>query len=160
MSLKNKGEKEFQKSFSPFFCTEGGSDMKEQKRQEILYRLESRPFSHLVETSVYDIPKRIEEYDKDMFVVFNSLKQKYELHSLQYPGDTFQTTFPYKELDNRALRHVWENDLSVHGREIFKRIERDEEKAKKSKDRDMKNWIQATASETKSMFAKTAWTEL
>lgn len=134
--------------------------MKERKRLEVLHRLKDRPFSHLVETNVYDIPKRIEEYDADMFVVFNSLKQKYELHSLQYPGDTFQTTFPFNELDARALRHVWENDLSVHGKEIFKRIERDESKAKKDKDRDMKNWIQAVASETKSMFAKDAWTDL
>lgn len=134
--------------------------MKEKKRQEILTRLQYRPFLHLVEKSVYDIPKRIEEYDPDMFVVFNAVKQKYELHSIQYPGDTFQTTFPFDELDVRALRHVWENDLSVHGREIFRRIEQGEEKAKKAKLREFKNWVQATASETKSMFAKDAWTDL
>lgn len=134
--------------------------MKERKRSEILHRLRYRPFLFLVEQSVYDIPKRIEEYDKDMFVVFNSLKQKYELHSIQYPGDTFQTTFPFNELDARALRHVWENDLSVHGRNIFKQIERDEEKMKKSKDRDFKNMVGSLARETKSMFAKSAWTDL
>jgi hypothetical protein len=134
--------------------------MKEQKRNEVLHRLQYRPFLFLVEQSVYDIPKRIEEYDKDMFVVFNSLKQKYELHSIQYPGDTFQLTFPYQELDVRALRHVWESDLSVHGKNIFRRLEQDEEKAKKSKDRDFKNWAQSVARETKSLFAKDAWTNL
>ncbi len=134
--------------------------MKERKRLEILHRLRERPFMHLVENNVYDIPKRIEEYDEDMFVVFNALKQKYELHSVQYPGDTFQTTFPFPELDMRALRHVWENDLSVHGKEIFRRIEQDEDKAKKAKDREFKNWIADVASETKSMFAKDAWTDL
>lgn len=134
--------------------------MKEKKRNEIFRRLQYRPFMHLVEDNVLGIPKRIEEYDADMFVVFNSLKQKYELHSIQFSGDTFQLTFPYDELDARALRHVWENDLAVHGKHIFNRIEKDEEKAKKDKDREMKNWIQDVASETRSMFAKDAWTDL
>lgn len=134
--------------------------MKERKRVEVLHRLQYRPFLFLVEQSVYDIPKRIEEYDPDMFVVFNSLKQKYELHSIQYPGDTFQLTFPYPELDVRALRHLWENDISVHGKNIFRRMEQGEEKAKKAKDREFRNWVQSMAGETKSMFAKSAWTDL
>jgi hypothetical protein len=134
--------------------------MKENKRQEIMHRLRFKPFLHMVEQSVYDIPKRVEEYDTDMFVVFNSIKQKYELHSIQYPGDTFQTTIPFNDLDVRALRHLWENDLAVHGKDIFRRIERDEADFKRAKDRDFKNWAQAVASETKSMFAKDAWTAI
>lgn len=134
--------------------------MKKKKRDDILHRLRNSHHLHLVEQSVYDIPRRLEEYDPDMFVVFNSRKQKYELHSIQYSGETFQTTFQYDDLDARALRHVWENDLAVHGREIFRRIERDEEKQKKAKEREFKNWVQGVASETKSMFSKDAWADL
>ncbi len=134
--------------------------MKKKKRDDILHRLRNSHHLHLVEQSVYDIPRLLEEYDPDMFVVFNSRKQKYELHSIQYGGDTFQTTFQYDDLDVRALRHVWENDLAVHGKEIFRRLEMDEEKQKKSKEREFKNWVQGVASETKSMFSKDAWTDL
>lgn len=132
--------------------------MKVSKRDDINARLANKPFLHLLESNVFHIPERVEEYDKDMFVVFNSIKQKYELHSLEYPGDTFQTTFPFDELDARAIRHIWENDISVHGNDIFRRIEREEEKFKKDKDREQKNWIRDVASETQSMFAKSAWT--
>lgn len=134
--------------------------MKQKKLAEVNYRLKDRHFLYLIEESVHDIPKRVEEYDEDMFVVFNSLKQKYEIHSIQYPGETFQMTIPYNELDVRTLQHLWENDLSVHGKNIFRKIERDEAKMKKDKDREFKNWVQGVASETKSMFAKDAWTEL
>ena len=43
------------------------------------------------------------------------------------PKDTFQTTIPYKNLDIRTLQHLYENDIKVHGRKIFERIERQEE---------------------------------
>lgn len=131
--------------------------MKPTKRDKIRVRLETKPHLHLVERSVYDIPERVEEYDPDMFVVFNSNRQTYELHSLQYPGDTFQLTFPFSELDVRALRHIWRNDISVHGKDIFRRIEREEEEFKKRRQREEKNWMRAVASETQSMFAKDAW---
>lgn len=134
--------------------------MKTAKRDKIEIRLSSKPFLHLIERNVYDIPERIEEYDEDMFVVFNAIRQTYELHSLQYPGDTFQLTFPHSELDIRAIRHVWKNDIGVHGQDIFKRIEQGEEKNKKAKDKEFKNWVRDMASETQSMFAKDAWTDL
>lgn len=134
--------------------------MKISKRNEIDNRLNNKRHLLVLEGSTNYIPERIEEYDKDMFVVFNTINQKYEIHSIQYPGDTYQMTVPFDELDNRILKHVWQNDISVHGKEIFKRIEQGEEKAKKSKDREFKNWVQGVASETKSMFAKDAWTNL
>ena len=127
------------------------------KRDAIKKRLAAKPFLHLIEQSVYDIPERVNEYDKDMFVVFNAARQTYELHSIQYPGDTFQLTFPHSELDIRAIRHIWKNDIGVHGQNIFKRIEQGEERNEKAKKREFKNWVQDVAGETKSMFAKDAW---
>lgn len=135
----------------------GGIIMKASKRHEINYRLEGKPFLHLLEGSVYNIPERVEEYDKDMFVVFNVAKQKYEIHSVQFPGDTYQMTVPFDQLDSRIIKHIWQNDISVHGKAIFRRLDRAEEQWKKGKDRKFKNWVQDVASETKSMFAHDAW---
>lgn len=132
--------------------------MNATKRNEIQKRLSLKPFLHLIEQSVYNIPERVNEYDEDMFVVFNAARQTYELHSIQYPGETFQLTFPHSELDIRAIRHIWKNDIGVHGQGIFKRIEQGEERNKKAKEREFKNWVHDVASETKSMFAKDAWT--
>ncbi|KUF37441.1 hypothetical protein [Lysinibacillus sp. F5] len=137
--------------------------MKETKRNQIQAVLFKDHDLILVENDVFNISGRIEEYDKDMFIVFNKRKKAFEIHSLEYapmiasPKDTFQTTIPYKELDIRTLHHVYDNDIKVHGRKIFERIERQEELNEKQKQRDYKNWLRAVASETKSMFAKDAW---
>lgn len=137
--------------------------MKETKRNQIQAVLFKDHDLILVENDVFNISGRIEEYDKDMFILFNKRKKVFEIHSLEYapmiasPKDTFQTTIPYKELDIRTLHHVYDNDIKVHGRKIFERIERQEEMNEKQKQRDYKNWLRAVASETKSMFAKDAW---
>jgi hypothetical protein len=49
------------------------------------------------------------------------------------------------------------NDLRVHGEEIFKRIDRAEEKARIREERDRKNFDTAFAKEFQSAFAKDAW---
>lgn len=137
--------------------------MKETKRNQIQAVLFKDYDLILIENDVFNISSRIEDYDKDMFIVFNKRKKAFEIHSLEYapmiasPKDTFQTTIPYKELDIRTLHHVYDNDIKVHGRKIFERIERQEEMKEKQKQRDYKNWLRAVASETKSMFAKDAW---
>ncbi|MFW7187339.1 hypothetical protein [Lysinibacillus sp. BNK-21] len=137
--------------------------MKEKKRNQIQAVLFKDHNLILIENDVFNISSRIEEYDKDMFIVFNKRKKAFEIHSLEYapmiasPKDTFQTNIPYKELDIRTLHHVYDNDIKVHGRKIFERIEQQEEMSEKQKQRDYKNWLRAVASETKSMFAKDAW---
>ncbi|MGR6906154.1 hypothetical protein [Lysinibacillus sp. BSL11] len=137
--------------------------MKETKRNQIQAVLFKNHDLVLIENDVFNISDRIEEYDKDMFIVFNKRKKAFEVHSLEFapmiasPKDTFQTTIPYEKLDIRTLHHVYDNDIKVHGRKIFERIERQEELIEKRKQRDYKNWLRAVASETKSMFAKDAW---
>lgn len=126
--------------------------------QEVLIRIEKRPNLTPIFTHVYDIPRLVHDYDASFFMVFNKRNQKYEIHSLDYPGDdTISCTLPYPELDSRALDHLWMNDIRVHGTDIFKRIERAEEKEQIRKERERKNFDFDFAKEHQSAFAKDAW---
>lgn len=138
--------------------------MKESKRQRIIAMLDKQPHLQLIDKDVLNIAERIQEYDQDMFVLFNKHKRKFEIHSFEYAGVitnpivTFQTTIPFDALDVRALHHLYNNDIRVHGRKILERVEKEEQQQEEEKKRNHKNWIQSIASETKSMFAKDAWT--
>lgn len=120
-------------------------------------KIEYRPRLIPVFTSDQDIPERIREYNAHMFVCFNRVEQRYEVHSLDQVGDSYCTTLPYKELDVRSVRFIWENDIRVHGEEIFRRLDREEAKREKQKAREYQNWVRDVASETQGMFAKDAW---
>lgn len=104
-----------------------------------------------------NIPQRIYEYSQDLFVCFNKHTQRYELHSLSQEGDSFCALLPYKDLDARTLRWIWKNDIRVHGKEIFHRIEKSESDFQKSKAQEHRRWVEDIASETQSLFAKDAW---
>lgn len=125
---------------------------------EVMRRIETRPYLLPIFSHIYDIPRRVHDYDASFFMVFNKRNQKYEIHSLDYPGnDTLSCTIPYAELDSRTLDHLWMNDIRVHGAEIFKRLDLAEEKARIRKERDRKNFDIDFAKEHRSAFAKDAW---
>lgn len=126
--------------------------------RNVLEKVQYRPRLIPLFDHVLDIPQRLYDYDPSLFVCFNKHTQRYELHSLDQEGDSFCATLPYKDLDARTLRWVWKNDIRVHGKDIFRRIEKSEEDFKKSKERQQRNWMQDIASETQSLFAKDAWT--
>lgn len=109
--------------------------------------------------STHEIPQRINRYSDDLFVVFNPKTQYYEVHSLEHSGylPSLQCVLPYRNLDARAERFIQRNDIRIHGKEIFRRIERSEELREKRRQREFKNTIRDIASETQSMFAKDAW---
>ena len=127
-------------------------------QHEVLLRTEKRPYLIPIFSHACDIPRRVKEYDASFFVVFNKHNQKYEIHSLEYPGDnTLSCTIPYEELDERTLEHIYNNDIRVHGREIFRRLELAEEREMKRKEREEKHFRRDFAIEHKSAFAKDAW---
>jgi len=125
---------------------------------QVRNKVANRPYLIPIFDHVYDIPRRIKEYDSSFFVVFNKNRQKYEIHSLEYPeGDTKSCTVPHDELDARTLTYLWENDIRVHGTEIFKRIEWEEERYRRRKEYEAKKFTQDFAKEFQSSFAKDAW---
>lgn len=123
-------------------------DVKEKIREQ--YHLS--PILH----STLNVPERLHEYHPRLFICFNNKTDRFELHSLDQQI-SLCSPLPYKALDARTLRWVWQNDIRVHGQAIFQRIEQSEELFKKRKDREFKNWVEDVASETQSMFAKDAW---
>jgi hypothetical protein len=123
-----------------------------------MLRTEKRTSLYPIFSHVYDIPRRVYDYDPSFFVVFNKHNQKYEVHSLDYPGnDTISCTIPYPELDVRTLEYIYNNDIRVHGKEIFHRVERAEAKARIRAERERKNFDVDFAKEHQSAFAKDAW---
>lgn len=119
-------------------------------------KVEYRPRLIPVFTSDQNIPERLREYNESLFMCFNRVEQRFEIHSLDQE-DSYCTTTPYKSLDVRTIRWIWQNDIRVHGKEIFRRLEREEEQRENSKKRDYANWVRDVGSETQSMFAKDAW---
>ena len=65
-----------------------------------------RPNCKLVENDVFGIVNRLQEIDKGYFVVFNPANQRYQLHHAEQPDNSYCLTFPYEELDDRAVEHT------------------------------------------------------
>ena len=55
---------------------------------------------------VYNISKRIKYIDKDYYIVYDTSKHKFEVHNSNQSGGSYCLTLPYKELDERSLKHV------------------------------------------------------
>jgi hypothetical protein len=126
-------------------------------KEEIKYRLLDKPMLTPIFKHVLDVPERLFEYDPSFFIVFNNEMNRHEVHSLDNKGDTYCFAIPYKRLDARTLRKVWQDDLRVHGSTIFEELEKEEEQREKAQERKRRNEIEAFAKETKSLFAKDAW---
>lgn len=127
------------------------------EREEINALLDGKSHLRPVFAHVTDIPQRVKEYDPELFLVFNNKNQRYEVHSRDAGETTYNATIPYRNLDERTIRYIRKNDIRVHGMAIFDRIFKSEEKAKKQKDKDEKQFTRDFAAEFQSEFAKDAW---
>lgn len=56
-----------------------------------------------IKSDVFDIVNRLCEIDHTYFVVFDTKKQKFELHSSNQPFGTYCLTIPYECLDERTI---------------------------------------------------------
>lgn len=145
--------------FPPFFVIKKERDaMKANFEHAVRVKIERRPYLIPMFTHPLDIPKRLNDYDDSFFVVYNKNSNKYEVHSLDYPeGDTVTLTVQHSELDERTMQDIWMNDIRVHGREIFRRLERSEERARIRAEKEQKELAREFAKEFQGEFAKDAW---
>lgn len=82
-------------------------------QDELIYRTnmgDILPGKVLVESNVFNIPERLREIDKGYFVLFNPENQRYELHH-EEQDFTYCFTFPFEELDGRAIDYVRETRI-------------------------------------------------
>ena len=117
-------------------------------------RYSDHPYLIEVETNVFDIPQRVKAYDSRMFVVRNTKRNTWEIHSTENVGDTYCFTVPYAQLDCRTLDKIRENDIRNRGDNIFKEMAAQEEAREKADARERKNWQEDVIKETRWHFKK------
>lgn len=71
---------------------------------------------------VYDISNRIKQIDRNYFIVFNTSKNNFEIHNSKQIGTTFCVTVPFKVIDARTLKYVFETQ-SKNIEKILNRME-------------------------------------
>lgn len=60
----------------------------------------------IIKDDLFGIANRLKEIDDKYFVVYNTLLNRYEVHSSRNVGDTLSVVCPYDELDARMLRLI------------------------------------------------------
>lgn len=128
----------------------------ELEKSNIRHILADRPLLEPIFESTLNIPERVKEYDKTVFLVRNHQTRRFEIHNTE-TKDSFNATLPYKDLDARTIRYLKKNDVRIHGRKVFDDILKDEERKEKEQKRKEKNFIRDFATEFRGEFAKDAW---
>ena len=110
-----------------------------------------------METSAYQIPERVRTFGDDLFVVFNSVRQKYEIHSTENIGSTHCFSVHLDQLDCRVLDMVREYDIRTRGKQVFRDMERHNERLERLEHQRRQNELRDAAMDARSAFAKLAW---
>lgn len=105
----------------------------------------------------YDLARRIREYDPAMFIVWNTRKQRYEVHSLNHYGNTFAMTVPNNRLDARLEEEIRKGDLRVRGNRIFREVDEHNERLEMSAERARHNDMLGMAEEMYPYFRRLGW---
>lgn len=103
------------------------------KKNKLIRRLSSKGYK-LIEDDVYNISKRIRQYDKDLLLFFNPSNGAYEIHtSLSLPSYCVSSDV----LDSRLLLKLKraDNRTEYGMREKMDEIEREQEEKEKASQR-------------------------
>ncbi len=57
----------------------------------------------LIENDIFDINTRLKAIDDGYFIVYNTVKNKYEVHNRKNGINTYAITVPFDELDYRTV---------------------------------------------------------
>ena len=129
-----------------------------KNRVKIMDSLHGKPHLRLVETNAYRIPERIQEHDPNLFVVFNTKRQRFEIHTLaNKDGQTFGFMYPHDVLDARALFLVRKYNFHLRGRKLINEIEEQQERFERQIERQRRNELHGIAEEMYPYFRKIAW---
>lgn len=102
-------------------------------------KINNKPYLRLIETSTMDIPERLREIDRSLFIVRNLKQERFEMHSTENIGNTFCFVIPFKELDSRTLVLARKGDVKTGGIErALKEITESEERREKESEKKAK----------------------
>jgi len=85
-------------------------------QDEIIYQKNAGRMSAnliLVDSHTLDIPRKLQEVDPALFIMYNPTTDKYEIHRRGF-SNTLEMNLPYSTLDNRAIMAF------VNGRDVWK----------------------------------------
>jgi len=105
----------------------------------------------------YDMVRRIREYNPDLFICWNTRRQRYEVHSLGNIGSTYICDVPDNRLDARLEGVLRRGDIRVRGKEIFAEIDRHNENIERSMERQRRNDLIGIAEEMHPYFRRLGW---
>ncbi|MFA5453211.1 MAG: hypothetical protein WC248_06525 [Candidatus Methanomethylophilaceae archaeon] len=108
-----------------------------------------------VTTDVFDITNRIKEIDPNYFILWNRIKDRYEVHSKRYPSFTFCLVVPYSELDQRTLDLVWDT-RAEKARELITKLNMENEHRDKKQEEYARDYIKWVGGEVFSYLNKFA----
>lgn len=87
-----------------------------------------------VNSDVFDITSRLKQIDPSYFVVFNTNKQKYELHSNEQLFTTYCLTIPFDSLDSRTVE-LANKTRRQNQQALLKEMEQENQKYERSQRR-------------------------
>lgn len=127
---------------------------------EIWSRLTRKPWLRPVQADhgdLYDISRRIREIDDTLFIVWNVLRSRYEIHCLEHRPSTFAWIVPWPVLDSRTLEKARHNRVGrVSTSDWLREIDDHNDRLERSKDREFENYTQSFAREHRRLFQKAA----
>jgi len=105
----------------------------------------------------YDMTRRLREYDPALFIVWNSRRRKYEVHSLNHRPFTYACDVPDNRLDARLEEVIRRGDIRVRGGKVFKEADEHNERLEKSMERSRRNYLLGLAEEMHPYFRRLGW---
>jgi hypothetical protein len=123
-------------------------------------RLQGPTFRHLQPVfsgGNYDMLRRLQEYDPDLFLVYNCRRKKLEVHSLRHRPFTYACDVPNNRLDARLEEVIRRGDIRVRGGKVFQEIDEHNERLEKSMERKRHDDLIGIAEEMHPYFRRLGW---
>lgn len=129
----------------------------EDQIRERLQGMRNRHLQPIFSGGNYDMLRRLQEYDPDLFLVYNYRRKKLEVHSLRHRPFTYACDVPNNRLDARLEEAIRQGDIRVRGGKVFQEIEEHNERLEKSEERERHNNLIGIAEEMHPYFRRLGW---
>lgn len=99
----------------------------------------------LMKSNVFKIPERLKEIDRSYFVIYDSARDRYEIHSNDNKdGSTLCLVVPFNELDSRTVDYVNRTRV-VNSKKLYEEMKRHNERLEIEQAKRHSDYVDATA---------------